>query len=139
MGGRTIGPVKPPLWCPRRPGGELVAQALRQCAVWVEPHDVTHVGVDVAVVLRPRMLACLTAQRDAVHLVDHALRRFDGRCGVRVLGGEILDLLEQRHELMCVSQQDGVELGKPGGGGFEQRLRLIYGVEPVVLQQLGDL
>lgn len=56
-----------------------------------------------------------------------------------MLGGEILDLLEQRHELVGISQQDGVELGEPGGGGLEQRLRLVHGVEPALLQEPGDL
>ena len=56
-----------------------------------------------------------------------------------MLGGEILDLLEQRHELVGISQQDGVELGESGGGGLEQRLRLVHGVEPALLQEPGDL
>jgi hypothetical protein len=75
--------------------------------------------------------------RDAIDMLDDAL---DGVACLRDLGRDrqSLDLLEERNEVVCVAQQDFVQLPQGACGRVEQPLAPVNRTEPIGRQHCRD-
>src|SRR3954468_18737117 len=88
--------------------------------------------------LRPRALTRTAPGGDAIHVLDDPLDR-GLHVGIRRSRRERLDLLQERDEVVRVTQQDLVKLAQRGGRRVEEGLTAIDGTEPVSREKLRNL